>query len=654
MAEGSFRTFWLAVLAVVAVAAAGAWLASGSGDDDAWQRASAADTQEAYERYVSEWSSGAFVGDAKERVAAFKDERAWRKAIEQDTAEGYLLYQLNASGKYVREARERQAVLVEAADWERAQKEGTREAFSDYARKWPEGANIAIAKDRLQEFDVRAEYRKAAALDTITALEAFVLSHPGAPDAGQARERAEALKRDDAPFVTAHKKGSTEALEQFLRDYPGHVRTAFARRALLDLKGVDIFRLVDEKRVSTAIKGGGLTRAQVTLINNGDSAVSVMIPSAIMFVSRNPEIQNMVTTSATLVALKPNETKSLSVPVASANLPRRAPGSSSELFLEQVADQPALKRIVWHMQAVELPFEVRQAAVWIVTDDATYQGLSRLDTMRPGYAMHALRLLEESGIKLGRFSIWHGGARLLRDHIDKAGRTSHLNPDRNAESQAIWLYERLDRYLGEKGRAFLEDGLLNRVADIGWGEMIQLLVKKGHDVNQRDELKRTPLHNFIRYTKYQLLSDPEPAVKALIGAGADVDARDGRGRTPIFFASPGAAFEVLAAVGADLSIADETGLTLAHVLDLKRHKNSRALDILSDVGLDINQADKDGNTPLHRAVRAGDENKVLALIRLGARSLPNHNGKRPLDIVPKHLKRRVFENLLKDAAPADQ
>lgn len=654
MAIGSFRTFLLAALAVLAVAAAGAWLASGSGDEEAWQLASAADTQEAYERYVSEWSSGAFVGDANERIAALEDERAWRRAIEEDTAEGYFLYQLNTSGKYLREARERRAVLVEAADWTWARKEGTREAFSEYARKWPEGPNISAAKDRLREFDLRAKYREAAALDTIRALETFVLSHPDAPDAEQARERAEALKRDDAPFVTAHKKGSAEALEQFLRDYPGHVRTGYVRRALTDLKGVDIFRLVDEKRVSISIKGGGLTRAQVTLTNNGDSAVSAIIPAAIMFASRNRDIQNMVTTSATLVTLKPNETKSLSVPVACANLPRRAPGSSSELFLEQVANQPALKRVVWHMQAVELPFEVRQAAVWIVTDDATYQGLSRLKTMRPGYAMRALRLLEETGIELGRFSIWHEGARLFRDHIDMAGRRSHLNPDRNVESQAIWFYERLDRYLREKDRAFLEDGLLNQVADVGWGDMIQLLVKKEHDVNQRDELKRTPLHNFIRYTKYQPLSDPEPTVKALIGAGADVDARDGRGRTPIFFASPGAAFEVLAAAGADLNVADETGLTLAHVLDLKRHKNSKALDILSDVGLDINQADKDGNTPLHRAVRAGDENKIRALIRLGALALPNHDGKRPLDIVPKHLKGRAFEKLLKDAAPTTQ
>ena len=654
MAEGSFRTLWLAALVVLAVVAAGAWLALGSGDDDAWQRASAANTQEAYERYVSEWSSGAFVGDAKERIAAFEDERAWRKAVEQDTAEGYFLYQLNESGKYVREARERRAVLVEAADWVWARKEGTRKAFSKYARKWPEGANIAAAKDRLREFDLRAKYREAAALDTITALEAFALSHPDAPDAGQARERVEVLKRDDAPFVTAHKKGSTEALKQFLRDYPGHVRTGYARRALMDLKGVDIFRLVAEKRVSIAIKGGGLTRARVTLTNNGDSAVSAIIPAAIMFASRNPKIQNMVTTSAKLVALKPNETKSLSVPVACANLPRRAPGSSSELFLEQVANQPALERVVRHMQTVELPFEVRQAAVWIVTDNATYQGLSRLDTMRPGYAMRALRLLEESGIELRRFRIWRGGARFLRDHIAKAGRRTHLNPDSNAESQAIWLYERLDRYLGEKDRAFLEDGLLNRVADVGWGDMIELLVKKGHDVNQRDRLKRTPLHNFIRYTRYQPLSNPEPTVKALIGAGADVDARDRRGRTPIFFASPGVAFEVLAAAGADLSVADETGLTLAHVLDLKRHKNSEALDILSDVGLDINQADKDGNTPLHRAVRAGDKNKVRALIRLGARSLPNNNGKRPLDIVPGHLKRQTFEKLLNAAAPPAQ
>ncbi len=99
-----------------------------------------------------------------------------------------------------------------------------------------------------------------------------------------------------------------------------------------------------------------------------------------MFASHNPKIQNMVTTVGTLVTLQPGKTKSLNVPVACANLPRKTPGASTDLFLEQISNRPSLGRVLQHMQKIKTPFPVRQAAVWIVTDDATYKGLSILNT----------------------------------------------------------------------------------------------------------------------------------------------------------------------------------------------------------------------------------------------------------------------------------
>ena len=81
----------------------GAWLVVGANDEDAWRQARAANTQEAYEHYVSEWPSGAFVNHAKVNIATLKDEHAWREAMQQDTAEGYMLYGLDKSGKYAKQ-----------------------------------------------------------------------------------------------------------------------------------------------------------------------------------------------------------------------------------------------------------------------------------------------------------------------------------------------------------------------------------------------------------------------------------------------------------------------------------------------------------------------------------------------------------------------
>ena len=394
-----------------------------------------------------------------------------------------------------------------------------------------------------------------------------------------------------------------------------------AERELKDLKGIDIFRLVAESRVSISIKGGGLTRARVTLTNAEDRPVTVIIPAAAMFASRNPKVQNMVTTTSKLVVLRPNETKSLSVPVACANLPRKAPGSSDELYLEQVANRPTLQRVVQHMHKLKAPFPVRQAAVWVVTDNATYRGLSVLNTMTADHAVRAFRLLVESGIDLRQFRIWQDAVQLLQTSVSDVRDT--MQRSMQVESNAIWLFEHLERNGDAQIRAALNDEMLNRAAAAGWARMISTLVDKGYDVNNRNEREQTPLHGFIKHARYKPFSPLKSIVSALIGAGADVNAKDQRGRTPIFYADPAKGFEVLAAAGADLHVVDEQGMTLLHVIDLRLHEASKALDVLREAGLDINQPDNKGNTPLHHAVRTADRDKIRGLLQLGATSTPN-------------------------------
>ena len=208
LGRNSTSKFGSAAITAVAVIALAAWLMLRPGDEDAWREASAANTQEAYELYVSRWKNGDFVEQANDRIANFKDESAWREAVDEDTSIGYALYRLNESGKYVKQAAERQAILVEAADWERAGKLGTHKAYAEYARRWPDGANIAAAKARLRMFDLRSKYRNAVSSGTIRALQSFITSHPDAPDAAAAGERIEALKQDDTPYLAARMTGS--------------------------------------------------------------------------------------------------------------------------------------------------------------------------------------------------------------------------------------------------------------------------------------------------------------------------------------------------------------------------------------------------------------------------------------------------------------
>ncbi len=114
-------------------------------------------------------------------------------------------------------------------------------------------------------------------------------------------------------------------------------------------------------------------------------------------------------------------------------------------------------------------------------------------------------------------------------------------------------------------------------------------------------------------------------VYILVESGVDVNARDWRGATPIFWNRSSSAVLAMLAVGADATVRDKLGSTPLHT-----QKKARIVRALVAAGADVNARDRDNYVALHLAWHPA---AVFELLRAGAD--PNHRNSEG-EIVESH------------------
>ncbi len=220
------------------------------------------------------------------------------------------------------------------------------------------------------------------------------------------------------------KTGTEASLKRFLEDFPGHQKESVAQQAIKDItEGRDIVDLLKEKKIEVKASGSGITEVSVRIRKLVPYSLTVRIPVGSLFVPANASAQNMVTTTESKVRLTSNEWSFVSPDAACANRPKDIPGGSDTFTVNRSPKQAELARLMPVLNQARVDTETRQAAVWIVTDNADYNDLGILVASQFGFGgrrvineqetARAMKICAEAGIDIKKKAIWRDRKRLI-------------------------------------------------------------------------------------------------------------------------------------------------------------------------------------------------------------------------------------------------
>jgi hypothetical protein len=197
---------------------------------------------------------------------------------------------------------------------------------------------------------------------------------------------------------------------------------AAAEQVRRDFAGRDIVDLLNEKKIEIQPQGNGIQRVSLRIRRLVPHSFTVRIPAGTFFVSSNPSSQNMVTTRESKVQVVTDEWVSASVIAACANRPRHVPGSGDSFTVMRSPNQEELTKLMPVLDSAQLDTETRQAAVWIVTDNADYGDLGILvygsgfggsRAIREQQAARAMKICDQAGIDITLKAVWRDRQRII-------------------------------------------------------------------------------------------------------------------------------------------------------------------------------------------------------------------------------------------------
>jgi len=192
--------------------------------------------------------------------------------------------------------------------------------------------------------------------------------------------------------------------------------------------GKNIIDLVTEGSVTFKLTSGAINELGLDLQNETDQALKIDILAGTFFVNSNPKSQNMIVLHPSSLTIEPNGKSDVQLEVACANLHLTEPTKEDIFTIQRTPQTPGLAQIIQKLNSVKVDFPVEQAAIWIVTDNATFDDLGMLvegsrfgaSIINEDDAARAMMLVDDAQIYIQGRAIWGDRAGLAGKVTDAA------------------------------------------------------------------------------------------------------------------------------------------------------------------------------------------------------------------------------------------
>jgi outer membrane protein assembly factor BamD (BamD/ComL family) len=381
-------------------------------DELLFKQAAAADSAYAYDYFAKTNPDSSFAGEAKRRA----DEMEFRKTAKLDTIPAYQDYiRRRPDSALAPDAKQRIVGLA----FRSAESEGTIKAFESFIGQHPDAALVPEARLRIEQISERDDWSTLQDSDAADAFADFISRHPSSPHVAEATVKKDALAKYLSGWEAASCSPNKKLLENYIRQNPDSPYIESARSILQDIEGRNIVELIEKKRIEVESNGSGIQSVSIRLRKTVSYPVKVLIPPGTYFVSSSMSAQNMVTTDEDSVYLSSNGWEERTLAAACANRPRDIPGEEDTFSVQRSPNQEELARLMPVLKKANVSYATRQAAVWIVTDDASYDDLgilvarSQYDDSFSGSRMinaleaaRAMQICDQAGIDITGKQIW--------------------------------------------------------------------------------------------------------------------------------------------------------------------------------------------------------------------------------------------------------